>query len=89
MFVEMALAAAMYGTPGPSAVQSFNDGFTTAKQDDCQLGFLPACEWLARVQPPEFPEMNPLLHPGNPAALPLSEHGAMIKRNHVLPRAQR
>lgn len=30
-------------------VQTFNDGFTASKQDDCQQGFQPACAWLART----------------------------------------
>ena len=29
-----------------STVSDFNDGFATSKQDDCQQGFQPACEWL-------------------------------------------
>jgi hypothetical protein len=37
-------------TSGPSAVVThFNDGFATAKQDDCEQGFKPACEWLAET----------------------------------------
>ena len=37
--------------PGPTTqeqhtVQSFNDGFATSKQDDCQQGFEKACDWL-------------------------------------------
>lgn len=27
-------------------VSSFNDGFSTSKQDDCEQGFIPACDWL-------------------------------------------
>jgi hypothetical protein len=27
-------------------VQTFNDGFTEGKTDDCQQGFQPACNWL-------------------------------------------
>jgi hypothetical protein len=27
-------------------VNSFNDGFATAKSDDCQLGDTTACDWL-------------------------------------------
>jgi hypothetical protein len=29
-----------------SQVANFNDGFSTAKQDDCEQGFEPACKWL-------------------------------------------
>lgn len=29
-----------------STVASFNDGFATSKQDDCQQGFRQACQWL-------------------------------------------
>lgn len=32
--------------PVPVTVSSFNDGFRTSKQDDCQQGFQAACEWL-------------------------------------------
>lgn len=28
------------------SVTSFNDGFADSKQDDCEQGFAPACEWL-------------------------------------------
>lgn len=28
------------------AVESFNDGFSDSKLDDCQQGSQPACEWL-------------------------------------------
>lgn len=31
---------------GTSTVSTFNDGFATGKQDDCQQGFAPACTWL-------------------------------------------
>jgi hypothetical protein len=31
---------------GPSVVGQFNDGFAEAKQDDCEQGFQPACDWL-------------------------------------------
>ena len=27
-------------------VADYNDGFGTSKQDDCQQGFAPACQWL-------------------------------------------
>ena len=30
-----------------TVVDPFNDGFATSKQDDCQQGFKPACDWLA------------------------------------------
>ncbi len=29
-----------------SQVANFNDGFSTAKEDDCEQGFEPACKWL-------------------------------------------
>ncbi|MFJ5882697.1 hypothetical protein [Kitasatospora cineracea] len=29
-----------------AAVVQFNKGFRDAKQDDCEQGFRPACEWL-------------------------------------------
>jgi hypothetical protein len=32
-------------------VRDFNDGFTTAKQDDCQQGAVVACEWLSATNP--------------------------------------
>lgn len=32
--------------PANSQVSDYNDGFATSKQDDCQQGFQPACEWL-------------------------------------------
>jgi len=42
------------GTPAPgthsgiaAAVRDFNDGFTAAKQDDCEQGSRVACTWLA------------------------------------------
>lgn len=31
---------------GSSQVTNFNDGFSTAKQDDCQQGDQAACQWL-------------------------------------------
>jgi hypothetical protein len=27
--------------------QPFNEGFADSKQDDCEQGFQPACDWLA------------------------------------------
>jgi uncharacterized membrane protein len=30
-----------------SVVSTYNDGFATSKQDDCDQGFKPACAWLA------------------------------------------
>lgn len=36
-------------TPAPAPVDEvsvFNDGFTESKQDDCDQGFQPACDWL-------------------------------------------
>lgn len=29
-----------------NSVDTWNDGFATSKQDDCQQGFQLACEWL-------------------------------------------
>jgi hypothetical protein len=29
------------------SVATFNDGFTESKSDDCEMGFDPACSWLA------------------------------------------
>jgi len=37
--------AAESSTVDPTAANS--NGFTDAKQDDCEMGFQPACEWLA------------------------------------------
>jgi uncharacterized lipoprotein NlpE involved in copper resistance len=30
-----------------SVVSQFNQGFADSKQDDCEMGFQPACSWLA------------------------------------------
>ncbi|AFO10944.1 hypothetical protein ELB20_78 [Streptomyces phage phiELB20] len=32
--------------PVLDAVQTFNQGFADSKQDDCDQGFAPACEWV-------------------------------------------
>jgi hypothetical protein len=41
------VARAIHGSQGSSTtVSDFNDGFATSKQDDCQQGYQPACEWL-------------------------------------------
>ncbi|MFG3223278.1 hypothetical protein ACGF07_00650 [Kitasatospora sp. NPDC048194] len=29
-----------------AAVTDFNDGFADSKRDDCEQGFVPACQWL-------------------------------------------
>ncbi|MFF3416787.1 hypothetical protein ACFYW9_19120 [Streptomyces sp. NPDC002698] len=45
-----ALMGAASFTPEPAhapPVSSFNDGFADSKQDDCDQGFQPACDWLA------------------------------------------
>lgn len=45
-----AVLATRHGAPAPAAststVSTFNDGFSTSKQDDCQQGFATACAWL-------------------------------------------
>ncbi|MEU6765935.1 hypothetical protein ABZ916_25895 [Streptomyces sp. NPDC046853] len=33
--------------PLTTHVTSFNEGFADSKQDDCDQGFKPACNWLA------------------------------------------
>ena len=39
-----------HSAPAPasstSTVSTYNDGFATSKQDDCQQGFQSACAWL-------------------------------------------
>lgn len=39
-----------YQTAPQGAVESFNDGWSDSKLDDCQQGFLGACEWLQRTK---------------------------------------
>lgn len=34
------------GTPATTSVSSFNDGYATSQQNDCQQGYAPACAWL-------------------------------------------
>lgn len=34
------------GSSDSATVATFNDGFATSKQDDCEQGFAPACAWL-------------------------------------------
>jgi hypothetical protein len=34
--------------PKSPHTSSFNDGFADSKQDDCEMGFQPACSWLAQ-----------------------------------------
>jgi hypothetical protein len=36
---------------GQWTVQTFNDGFTDAKRDDCQQGSMVACMWLQETTP--------------------------------------
>lgn len=45
----LALVAASDLTPAPATdyVNTYNDGFMAAKEDDCDQGFQPACTWLA------------------------------------------
>jgi hypothetical protein len=39
--------SALAAEPSPTyIVTHFNDGFRDAKQDDCEQGFKPACDWL-------------------------------------------
>jgi hypothetical protein len=33
--------------PAHTSVSRFNQGFADSKQDDCDQGFKPACDWLA------------------------------------------
>jgi hypothetical protein len=33
--------------PQHTSVSQFNQGFADSKQDDCEQGFKPACDWLA------------------------------------------
>jgi uncharacterized membrane protein len=33
--------------PARASVSRFNEGFADSKQDDCEMGFQPACSWLA------------------------------------------
>jgi hypothetical protein len=33
-----------------STVKDFNEGFADSKQDDCEQGFAPACEWIATTK---------------------------------------
>jgi hypothetical protein len=33
--------------PVHASVSQFNQGFADSKQDDCEMGFQPACAWLA------------------------------------------
>lgn len=42
------LATNHHAAPAASttSVSSFNDGWATSKQDDCQQGFTAACTWL-------------------------------------------
>lgn len=37
---------AIHPTHSDTSVSDFNDGFADSKQDDCQQGFQPACNWL-------------------------------------------
>jgi uncharacterized membrane protein len=36
-------------TPKTDHVSTWNDGFADSKSDDCEMGFAPACSWLAEV----------------------------------------
>jgi hypothetical protein len=42
------IMAVAFGPDHPT-VSKFNDGFATSKQDDCEQGFQPACDWLERT----------------------------------------
>ncbi|MGW1231397.1 hypothetical protein [Streptomyces californicus] len=51
-FVTAAIASlALVGCAAPEEpsdeVVSFNLGFTASKEDDCDQGFQPACDWLS------------------------------------------
>jgi uncharacterized lipoprotein NlpE involved in copper resistance len=35
--------------PARTSVVTHNEGFMDAKQDDCEMGFQPACSWLANT----------------------------------------
>lgn len=39
-----------YSSGPDGSVETFNDGFSTSKQDDCQQGFHAACEWLGKTK---------------------------------------
>lgn len=49
--------------PAASTVQSFNDGFATSKQDDCQQGFRTACHWLGQAAMAPAASSSPLRAP--------------------------
>ncbi|MFI0553460.1 hypothetical protein [Streptomyces scabiei] len=40
-------SAAATSEPHHTSVSQFNQGFADSKQDDCEQGFQPACDWLA------------------------------------------
>ncbi|MFJ8699496.1 hypothetical protein [Streptomyces ardesiacus] len=49
MASDTTLAPESSPQPSPTVdhVAVFNDGFTESKQDDCDQGFQPACDWLS------------------------------------------
>jgi hypothetical protein len=51
--VSLSLVSGWVMRPNPNApaqptshVQTWNQGFADSKQDDCEQGFKPACDWL-------------------------------------------
>jgi uncharacterized membrane protein len=44
-----ATAASADTAPKTDHVSTWNDGFADSKQDDCDMGFAPACSWLAET----------------------------------------
>ncbi|MEU8948812.1 hypothetical protein [Streptomyces sp. NPDC048489] len=45
-FVGGTYAAAPHHVTRTPSVQLKNEGFADSKQDDCEQGFKPACDWL-------------------------------------------
>jgi hypothetical protein len=52
--VSLALVSGWVMRPNPNApaqptshTVTWNEGFADSKQDDCEQGFKPACDWLA------------------------------------------